>query len=85
MTNTSSILLAPFIVAFLVFIFRFYNRERAASVTNPSFLLAILTMLTAGSYLILGVVDMLPAYSTVVFASAGLILLATAVVRLFML
>ena len=37
MTNASTILLIPFILAFLVFVLRFYSRERAASVTNPSF------------------------------------------------
>ena len=83
MTNTSTMLLIPFIMAFLVFIFRFYSRERAASVANLSFLLAILTMLIASSYLILGVIGLLPAYGTIGFACVGLILLATAVLRIF--
>jgi hypothetical protein len=84
MTNASTTLLLPFILAFLVFVLRFYSRERAASVTNPSFLLAILTVLIAGSYLILGVTDLLPAYSTIAFLAVGLILLATAILRMFM-
>jgi hypothetical protein len=84
MTNTTSFLLAPFILAFLVFVFRFYSRENAASITNPSFLLAILTVLIAGSYLILGVTELLPPYSTIGYAVVGLILLGTAILRMFM-
>jgi quinol-cytochrome oxidoreductase complex cytochrome b subunit len=84
MTNTSTILLVPFILAFLVFILRFYNREGASSMTRPSFLLAILTMLIAGAYLILGVTSSLPPYSTIGFAIVGLILLGTAILRMFM-
>jgi hypothetical protein len=84
MTNTSTLILAPFILAFLVFVYRFYNRERAASIFNPSFLLAIGTMLIAGGYLVLGVIDSLPAYSTLGFGIVGLILLAVAILRMFM-
>lgn len=83
MTNTSTMLLIPFIMAFLVFVFRFYSRERAASVANLSFLLAILTVLIASAYLILGVMGLLPAYSTIGFACIGLVLLATAILRMF--
>jgi hypothetical protein len=85
MTNATSLLLLPFLLAFMVFVFRFYNREGASSVTNPSFLLAIATVLLAGLYLFLGVIESLPPYSTVGFAVIGLALLATSVMRLFML
>ncbi len=84
MTNTTSFLLTPFILAFLVFVFRFYSRESAASIKNPSFLLAILTGLIAGSYLVLGVTGSLPPYGTIGYALVGLILLATAIMRMFM-
>jgi hypothetical protein len=84
MTNTTTTLLVPFILAFLVFVFRFYNREGANSMTCPSFLLASLTVVIAFAYLILGIVGVLPPYSTIGFAAAGLILLATAIVRMFM-
>jgi quinol-cytochrome oxidoreductase complex cytochrome b subunit len=84
MTNTSTILLLPFILAFVMFVLRFYNREGAGSMTRPSFLLAILTVLTAGAYLILGIIGELPPYGTTGFAVAGLILLATAITRMFM-
>ncbi len=84
MTSASSFLLVPFILAFLVFVLRFYNREGASSMTRPSFLLALLTVFIAGSYLVLGVMDELPPYSTIAFAVVGLILLATAILRMFM-
>jgi hypothetical protein len=84
MTNASTLILIPFIFAFLVFVFRFYSRERAASIANLSFLLAIGTMLTAGAYLILGVTENLPAYSTIGFGVAGTVLLVIAILRMFM-
>jgi hypothetical protein len=74
----------PFILAFLVFVFRFYNRESASSIKNLSFVLAILTVLIAFSYLILGIATMLPPYSTIGYLAIGLILLATAIARMFM-
>lgn len=84
MTNTSTILLVPFLLAFLAFVARFYNREGASSMTRPSFLLAILTVFIAGTYLILGITNALPPYSTIGFALIGLILLGTAILRMFM-
>lgn len=79
-----SFILAPFIAAFLVFILRFYGRENAASMASPSFLLAALTVLIAGAYLLLGVMNVTPPYGELAFGAAGLVLLATAVARLFM-
>jgi hypothetical protein len=84
MTNKSTFLLIPFVLAFLVFVFRFYSRESASSIKNPSFMLAILTVLIAGSYLVLGVVQLLPPFSTIGFGVVGIILLVTAVSRMFM-
>jgi hypothetical protein len=84
MTNTPTILLLPFIVAFLIFVLRFYSREGASSMTGPSFLLAGLTVLIAGGYLVLGIMNALPPYSTLGFAGTGVILLATAILRMFM-
>ena len=84
MSNTSTLLLVPFILAFLVFVLRFYNREGASSMRRPSFLLALLTVAFAGTYLILGVVHALPPYSTIGFALIGVILLGTAITRMFM-
>jgi hypothetical protein len=84
MTTTTTFLLAPFILAFLVFVFRFYNREGANPATGFSFTLAMLTVAIAFAYLILGITNVLPPYSTIGFAAIGLILLATAILRAFM-
>jgi hypothetical protein len=70
-------------MAFLVFVLRFYSREGASSIVSTSFLLAILTVLIAFGYLILGVTSMLPPYSTIGFSLVGLILLGTAILRMF--
>lgn len=77
-------ILAPFIVAFLGFILRFYGYENAASKTNPSFLLAALTVLIAFAFLILGVMEMLSLYATIGFGVVGLGLAILAGVRFFM-
>ncbi len=84
MTNTTTIILVPFIFAFLVFVLRFYNREGASGMARPSFLLAILTVLLVLAYIVLGIVGALPPYSTIGFAALGLILLGTAILRMFM-
>jgi hypothetical protein len=84
MSSTSTLILIPFIAAFLVFVFRFYSRERASSMANPSFLLAVGSVILAGLYLSLGVVDLLPPYGTLGFGVVGLILLAIAISRMFM-
>jgi quinol-cytochrome oxidoreductase complex cytochrome b subunit len=85
MTSSSTFILVPFIVAFIVFVLRFYNREGASSVTRPSFLLAILTVAIAFTYLILGIIGELPPYGTIGFALIGLILLGIAIARMFIL
>jgi hypothetical protein len=84
MSDFSTIVLAPFILAFLVFVLRFYGRESAASMRNPSFLLALLTVATAFAYLYLRVTEAMPFYGTAGFAAAGLALLAIAIGRMFM-
>jgi quinol-cytochrome oxidoreductase complex cytochrome b subunit len=84
MTNASTVLLVPFILAFLMFVLRFYSREGASGMTRPSFLLAILTVLIAGTYLALGITGSLPPYGTFGFAAVGVGLLGTAILRMFM-
>jgi quinol-cytochrome oxidoreductase complex cytochrome b subunit len=78
-----TILLLPFIVAFVIFVFRFYARENAASMANPSFLLALGTVLTAALYLVLGVLSSLPPYSSIGFGLIGLVLLGVSIARMF--
>jgi hypothetical protein len=85
MSDLSSIVLVPFVFAFLIFAMRFYSRESASSMTKPSFLLALFTMLSAGAYLLLTVLELLPAHSTLGFGILGLALLALAVARMMML
>jgi quinol-cytochrome oxidoreductase complex cytochrome b subunit len=82
---SNSILLLPFIFAFLAFVFRFYSRESASSMANPSFLLALGTVMIAVLYLVLGILSSLPPYSTLGFGLIGLILLGVSILRMFML
>ena len=85
MSNLPTIILVPFILAFLFFVLRFYFRESAASMANPSFLLGAGTVLIAGAYLIMRVSHVLPAYGTLGFGIVGVGLLGTAIARMFML
>jgi hypothetical protein len=80
-----TIILAPFIFAFLTFFMRFYVRERAASMQNPSFILAAATVAIAALYLVLGVTEHFPPYGDVGFGVVGLALLGLAIARMFML
>lgn len=84
MSDFSTIILLPFFFAFMIFRLRFYSRESASSMKNPSFLLGALTVAIAGGYLMLRITDHQPSYGTVVFALAGLCLLATSIARMFM-
>jgi hypothetical protein len=84
MSSFSTIVLAPFIIAFAVFVGRFYGREGARSMRSLSFLLAVCTVASAFSYLLLRVTDSLPSYGTIGYGVGGLVLLATAIGRLFM-
>jgi phosphoglycerol transferase MdoB-like AlkP superfamily enzyme len=83
MTNASTIILLPFLIAFLVFIFRFYGKENAGSKLNLSFLLAFATVAAACAYLALGVTKMLPEYGTMGFAVVGMGLMVFSIYRLF--
>jgi hypothetical protein len=84
MSDFSTIILLPFIFAFLIFMLRFYARESASSMRNASFMLGFLTVVTAGGYLMLRITDHVPAYGTVAFGVIGLALLGTAIARMFM-
>ena len=84
MSSFSTVILLPFVLAFLVFVVRFYTRESASSMGNLSFVLASFTVISATSYLMLRISDMLPSYGTVGFGVVGVVLLGTAIARLFM-
>ncbi len=85
MSNASTIILAPYVLAFLLLIFRFYNREGASSITNPTFLIAIFTVALAFSFLGLGITGALAVWAIWVYGGIGLALLGFSIVRLFML
>jgi hypothetical protein len=84
MSDFSTIILLPFLLAFLIFVVRFYGRESAASMMNPSFLMAFGTVAVAACYLALRITGNLPPFGTIGFGLAGLVLLATAIARMFM-
>jgi hypothetical protein len=84
MSSFSTIILAPFIIAFFVFVGRFYGRENARSMGSLSFLLAVCTVASAFSYLLLRITDAMPSYGTIGYGIGGLVLLATAISRIFM-
>lgn len=82
---THTYFLAPYVLAFVSSILRFYGREHAGSKTSPSFILAVVTVIVALTFLFLGVGGFLPAYGGVAFLIFGLILLALSIARWFML
>jgi hypothetical protein len=81
---SNSIILLPFVVAFVIFVLRFYIRESASSLANPSFLMALGSVLIIVLYLTLFVLGSLPPYSTLGFGLVGLILLGVSILRMFM-
>jgi hypothetical protein len=83
MASSSTLILALYIAAFLVFVFRFYSREGAISIAAPSFLLAALTVVLALGYLGLGMFVGLPTYAPIGFGIMGAALLVLAIFRMF--
>jgi hypothetical protein len=84
MTNATTVILAPFLFAFLLFVARFYIKEGANSKLRPSFILAVATVAIASVYLVLCVTDRLPDFGTIGFGSAGLVLMALSIYRIFL-
>jgi hypothetical protein len=84
MTNATTVILAPFLFAFLMFVARFYFKEGANSKLRPSFILAVATVAITAVYLGLCVTDRLPDYGAIGFASAGLALMALSIYRIFL-
>ena len=83
MSPFSTIILAPYIIAFVFFVTRFYFREKAASIANPTFILAVTCTATVIVYLTLRILVMLPPYSTLGFGIFGVVLMALAIYRMF--
>ena len=82
---THTYFLAPYVLAFISFILRFYGREHAASKASPSFIGAVMTVVIALAFLFLGVGSFLPAYGSIIFLITGVILLGLSIARWFML
>jgi cytochrome c biogenesis protein CcdA len=82
---THTYILAPYFLAFVAYILRFYGREHAGSKSSPSFILAVVTVVVALSFLFLGIGGFLPAYGDTVFLAVGIVLLVFAIIRWFML
>jgi hypothetical protein len=82
---THTYFLAPYFLAFVAYILRFYGREHAGSKSSPSFILAVVTVVVALSFLFLGIGGFLPAYGGTVFLTVGIFLLVFAIIRWFML
>ena len=71
MSQSSTIVLLPFIAAIIIFILVFYGRERATSLTSHTFLSAAGSVIVLASYLLLRVVDLASFTVTVVYAAIG--------------
>jgi hypothetical protein len=80
-----SVILLPFVIAFVIFVVRFYFREGASSLARPSFLLAAATSAMILLYLTLNVLDSIGEYGTLGFGLIGLVLLGVSILRMFML
>jgi hypothetical protein len=83
MSSLATLILALYIVAFLVFVVRFYVRDGANSITAPSFLMALATVAVAVLYLCLGIFWGLPPFAPLVFGLIGAGLLGFGVFRSF--
>ena len=80
---THTYYLAPYVLAFVTSILRFYGHEHAASKSSPTFILAILTVVVALAFLFLGIGGFLPAYGSLIFLAIGIVLLGLSIQRWF--
>jgi hypothetical protein len=83
MSGFQSLIELFFIGAFLLFVYRYYNMEGASSLSTPSFLMAIVTVVLALSFTILGVFYALPVLWIAIYGAAAFGLMAIALLRLF--
>jgi len=72
MVESTPLALLPLIAGILVLTARFYAREGAISIFSLSFMLAALAAMMLVGYMLLVVLDMLPAYAWVGFGGVGL-------------
>ncbi len=76
MSTINTIILLPFLAAFLFSVARFYFRDNANSIFRPSFLTAVGAVLIAGLYLVLATLGGLPDHGAIEFGLVGVALLA---------
>jgi len=68
MSQSSTIIVLPLLIAILTFLAVFYGRERAYSPKSHNFLSAVAALVCLASYLILRVVDAMSFTVTIVYA-----------------
>jgi hypothetical protein len=82
MSEINTIILFPFLAAFLLSVVRFYVRDNARSIFLPSFLVAVGSVLIAVLYLVLGTLGFLPEHGVIEFGVVGVALLGFAIYRM---
>jgi hypothetical protein len=80
MASNNSVWLVTLVMAFLVYVIKFYARERAGSVVSASFGLALLCLVLLLSYLLMSVLGMLVPYMAMSFGIVGLVLFLLGIV-----
>jgi hypothetical protein len=83
MSDASTIILVPFMIAFVMFVVRFYGKEGARSKLQLSFLLAVGSVVIVVLYLALAVMKMLPEYGAAGFGIAGVAMMLLSIYRMF--
>jgi hypothetical protein len=81
MLDYSGFVFIPFIVAFLMFVAKFYAHENVASLGNPTFLLACLAAVLPILFLSLHTMGVVIPYGAVVIGGIGLVMALWSVVR----
>jgi hypothetical protein len=80
MALNNSIWLVTLVMAFLVYVIKFYARERAGTILSASFGLALLCVLLLLSYVVTSALGMLVPYMATSFGIAGLVLFILGIV-----
>ncbi len=80
MLQSSTIVVLPFLAAILTFLGIVYVREKAIVAGSRNFVLAVVSMVTLVSYLALRVMAMVTSTVTALYAVAGVLLFAYALV-----
>jgi len=80
MASNNSVWLVTLVMAFLVYVIKFYARERAGSIFSASFGLASLCLLLLLTYLVMSVLGMLVPDMAMSFGIEGLVLFVLGIV-----